>query len=45
VLACPEPFNSTTNNGCFSPGDILPGISVLNTTAVDLVVLRRPSSA
>jgi hypothetical protein len=42
VVACPEPFNSTTNNACFSPGDILPGISVLNTTATDLVVLTPP---
>jgi hypothetical protein len=42
VLACPEPFNNATNNGCFSPGDILPGISVWNTNAVDLVVLTPP---
>jgi hypothetical protein len=42
VLACPGPFNSTTNNGCFSPGDILPGISVINTTGGNLVVLTPP---
>jgi len=42
VLACPGPFNSMTNNGCFSPGDILPGISVVNTTAGLLVVLTPP---
>jgi hypothetical protein len=42
VQGCPEPFNNMTNNGCFSPGDILPGISVWNTTAVDLVVLTPP---
>jgi hypothetical protein len=42
VLVCPEPFDSTTNNGCFSPGDILPGIQVLNTTGTDLVVLTPP---
>jgi hypothetical protein len=42
VMACPEPFNNMTNNGCFSPGDILPGIAVWNTTAIDLVVLTPP---
>jgi hypothetical protein len=42
VLNCPGPFDSNTNNGCFSPGDILPGISVVNTTGGDLVVLTPP---
>jgi len=42
VLACPEPFDMNTNNGCFSPGDIKPGLGVWNTTAVDLVVLTPP---
>ena len=42
VVACAGPFNSSTNNACFSPGDILPGISVINTTGGDLVVLTPP---
>ena len=28
VLACPAPFNSTTNNSCFAPGGIAVGVSV-----------------
>ena len=28
ITACPPPFNSTTNNACFSPGDIVDGISM-----------------
>lgn len=39
VLNCPGPFTSATNNGCFSPGDIQPGISVVNSGSGDLVVL------
>ena len=42
VLVCPEPFDSNTNSACFSPGDILPGISVWNTVGVDLVTLTPP---
>jgi hypothetical protein len=28
VIACDPPFNSSTNNACFAPGAIIPGISV-----------------
>jgi hypothetical protein len=42
VMACDGPFNSQTNNGCFSPGDILPGISIVNTSGGQLVVLTPP---
>jgi hypothetical protein len=27
VVGCPAPFNETTDNDCFAPGSILPGIS------------------
>lgn len=39
VAACQGPFASTTNNACFSPGDIQPGISVVNGSGETLVVL------
>ena len=42
VAGCPGPFNTTTNNACFAPGGIRPGISVLNTNGGDLVVLTPP---
>ena len=28
VVACPSPLSSASNNSCFSPGDILPGITL-----------------
>ena len=28
VLGCPNPFNSLTDNACFSPGDLIPGFSI-----------------
>jgi len=28
VLSCPPPFNQFTNNSCFGPGAIMPGLSV-----------------
>jgi hypothetical protein len=42
VLQCPGPFDSNTNNGCFLPGNIQPGIQVVNTTGNDLVLLTPP---
>lgn len=43
VLGCPGPFNSATNNACFTPGAIRPGISVeITPGGGDLVVLTPP---
>jgi hypothetical protein len=43
VGTCVGPtLNSATNNACFAPGGIRPGISVVNTTGGDLVVLTPP---
>jgi hypothetical protein len=38
IVSCDPPFNSTTNNACFAPGGIMPGIEI------DLVI-RDPSSS
>ena len=42
VAECPAPFNTATNNACFPPGAIRPGISVVNTAGGPLVVLTPP---
>jgi hypothetical protein len=42
VVTCTGPFNNATNNACFAPGGIRPGISVANTTGGPLVVLTPP---
>ncbi len=42
VTACPGPFNASTNNACFSPGAILPGIEVDNLQGNLNVVLTPP---
>jgi hypothetical protein len=42
VTTCTGPFNTSTNNACFAPGGIRPGISVASSTAGDLVVLTPP---
>ena len=42
VVTCAGPFNIATNNACFAPGGIRPGISVLNPAGGDLVVLTPP---
>jgi hypothetical protein len=42
VAQCTGPFNNATNNACFAPGGIRPGISVVNTNGGDLVVLTPP---
>jgi hypothetical protein len=42
VVTCTSPFNNATNNACFAPGGIRPGISVVNSGGVDLVVLTPP---
>lgn len=36
-IDCPSPANSNSNNDCFSPGDILPGISFFNGPVSDPV--------
>ena len=38
------PFNSATDNDCFSPGDIVDGISFDNTTSSNNVVFTPPIS-
>ncbi|MET0555828.1 MAG: hypothetical protein ABW221_22505 [Vicinamibacteria bacterium] len=35
-------LNAATNNECFAPGGIRPGISVVNSTGGDLVILTPP---
>ena len=43
VVGCAGPFNNATNNACFAPGAIRPGISVAITPpGGDLVVLTPP---
>ena len=39
VLSCDGPFNSATNDACFAPGAILPGISLDNTVAGQQMVV------
>ena len=39
ATACPGPFNSATNNACFSPGDLLPGISYAAVPGPSMVLL------
>lgn len=41
-LGCPGPFNSETDNGCFSPGAILEGISIQALINDQMGVLRPP---
>jgi len=36
-LTCPAPANSSSDNDCFSPGNILPGIEFLNGPIIDPV--------
>ena len=42
VLERTGPFDTNTNNGCFLPGNIQPGIQIVNTTGGDLVLLTPP---
>ena len=42
--AFPEPLNSTSNNGYFSPGDILPGISFSTSDALGLSLMTSYQS-
>lgn len=42
VGSCPGPFNSATNNACFSTGAIVDGISLDSTPSSDNVVLTPP---
>jgi len=41
ALACPSPFNSLTNNGCYSPGALIPGFS-LSVGTGSLAVFTPP---
>jgi len=42
VLACPPPFDESTDNGCFALGGIAPGIAVDVVQGSDGVVLTPP---
>jgi hypothetical protein len=33
VVGCPSPLDENNNDACFSPGDILPGITITESTA------------